>query len=124
MSSNVIIDHHNSAHEDSNTSSSGVTTLDQEVNFSQNINLELSIGLPHQSQISFTTTNTDQKFKSQQQVTTFQFYGNNSNVSGVVCLCCNLGFDQKIKTCSCDNVLAKLPSSTTTENNIFRYYRS
>ncbi|GMY12652.1 myb-related protein 308-like [Fagus crenata] len=104
--------------EESN-SSSGVTT--EEV-FPEQLNLELSIGLPYKSQINM--INELKQQPQQQQQVSFQWYGI-GNVSEGVCLCCHLGF-QNTQPCSCKaKAKAKAMATTTTltADNLYRYYR-
>ncbi|XP_022773827.1 myb-related protein 308-like [Durio zibethinus] len=90
--------------EDSN-SSSGVTT--EEV-FAQ-LNLELSIGLPCQSQVSSTNLNESQR---QQQVS----YQLSRPTTPAVCLCYGLGF-QKSQVCSCSAMATTVPA-----DSLYKYY--
>ncbi|KAK4567232.1 hypothetical protein RGQ29_003160 [Quercus rubra] len=107
IGSNINVKVATDSAEESN-SSSGVTT---EEAFPE-LNLELSIGLPYQSQISSVNIN---ELKQQQQVS-YQWYGNVSQ-SGV-CLCCHLGF-QDGQACSC----SKAMGTALTADNIYRYNR-
>ncbi|TKY73753.1 myb proto-oncogene protein [Spatholobus suberectus] len=107
--------------EDSN-SSSGVTT---EESFPHHqLNLDLSIGLPSQPQVSSVAP---EKLKPQPQEldqkprVLYQWYG---NISGQgVCLCYSLGL-QSNQACYCKAMgTAATVTTTATENNLCRFYR-
>nr|URY18831.1 MYB protein [Zanthoxylum bungeanum] len=108
-----------SSAEDSNnttTSSSGVTTEEAY----QELNLELSIGLPAVQQPARTI---NQKPAAHFP---YQFFGanNNNNDTTVVCLCCNLGFQKSQEACSCSNHKSMSTIITTADNKLYRFYRS
>ncbi|XP_034918624.1 transcription repressor MYB6 [Populus alba] len=114
--------------EDSN-SSSGVTT-ELEVYPNHKLNLELSIGLPCQSQLSSINDLNDSNQANQQhqeQAVTYQLFGTSatptSGASAVVhrtaCLCSyNRGFKNS-QACSCCNAVEKF----VTADSLYRFYR-
>ncbi|MED6186942.1 hypothetical protein PIB30_071579 [Stylosanthes scabra] len=122
--------------EDSSNSSSGVTieeqTLTYPLHHHQQLNLDLSIGLPSQQQASSNSMNQENKKLKQEQegghdvFYNHQWYGNNNNKSSV-CLCYGLGFESNNnnKVCSCKGAIVGATAVTTTAagNSLYRFYR-
>ncbi|KAL9463897.1 hypothetical protein AB3S75_001655 [Citrus x aurantiifolia] len=112
--------HSPSSAEDSsnNTSGSGVTTEEAH----QELNLELSIGLPQQPRII------NQKPAAGGS---YQFFGANTNnnpstgaaQTGAACLCYNLGFQNSKLACSCSSNPMPMSTIITADNNLHRFYR-
>ncbi|KAE9608631.1 hypothetical protein Lal_00020876 [Lupinus albus] len=116
--------------EDSN-SSSDVTTEELAFHPHNQLNLDLSIGLPsNQPKHSSSTVNPENKRKLKQEPqVVYQWYnGNNINTSQQqhVCLCYGLGFQSNNQTCSCKTMgtsTTTLTGTTTTNNNLYRIYQ-
>ncbi|KAG5019502.1 hypothetical protein JHK87_015357 [Glycine soja] len=115
------------AAEDSN-SSSGVTT---EESFPHHqLNLDLSIGLPSQPQVS-SSLNPEklkpepQEHDDQKPQVLYQWYGKNITGQQGVCLCYNLGL-QSNQTCYCKTMgtsTTTVTTTTATDRNLYRFYR-
>ncbi|KAL6338048.1 hypothetical protein AAG906_010614 [Vitis piasezkii] len=102
-----------SAEEYSN-SSSGVTTEE----LYPQLNLELSIGLPHRPQIQ--ATNVKEPKKQPQEQLPFQFFGASSASTKnhqSSCFCQNLGYQNKTQECNCKSVTRMIPA-----DDLYRYY--
>lgn len=115
------------AAEDSN-SSSGVTT---EESFPHHqLNLDLSIGLPSQPQVS-SSLNPEklkpepQEHDDQKPQVLYQLYGKNITGQQGVCLCYNLGL-QSNQACYCKTMgtsTTTVTTTTATDRNLYRFYR-
>ncbi|XP_027357977.1 myb-related protein 308-like [Abrus precatorius] len=101
--------------EDSN-SSSGVTT--EEAYSHRQLNLDLSIGLPSQPQVSSEKLKQQPQEHDQKPHVLYQWYGNVTSQG--VCLCYNLGF-QSNQACCCKAM--GTATTTASDNNLYRFYR-
>ncbi|MED6145417.1 hypothetical protein PIB30_025054 [Stylosanthes scabra] len=131
--------------EDSSNSSSGVTIEEQTLTYplhhhQQQLNLDLSIGLPSQESNNQASSNNSmiqennkkKQLKKEQEEEghdvfyNHQWYGNNNN-SKSVCLCYGLGFqsNNNNKVCSCKGAIVGATAVTTTaaDNSLYRFYR-
>ncbi|XP_057421312.1 transcription repressor MYB6-like [Lotus japonicus] len=114
-------------HEDSN-SSSGVTIEEASPHHHQQLNLELSIGLPSHQYQNQLASSSSVKLKHEQQeepprINLYQQWC--GNVSQGACVCYGLGF-QTNQACCC-RAMATAAATTVTkaanEDDIFRFYR-
>ncbi|KAE9587355.1 hypothetical protein Lal_00004387 [Lupinus albus] len=114
--------------EDSN-SSSGVTTDELAFHPHNQLNLDLSIGLPsnHTKAPSSSTMNPENNKKKlkQEPHVLYQWYNGNNNVAGV-CLCYGLGFQSNKQTCSCkamETSTTTVTAKTASDNHdLYRFY--
>ncbi|PNX76037.1 MYB-related protein 308-like protein [Trifolium pratense] len=105
--------------EDSNSNSSSAVSS-EETYHHQQLNLDLSIGLP--SSTSHTQINTD-KLKIEQLQGDEQQETKVVTTSHGLCLCYNLGF-QSNQVCCCNKTIGNSITTTVADNNnMYRFYR-
>ncbi|KAI5404834.1 myb-related protein 308 [Lathyrus oleraceus] len=104
--------------EDSNSNSSSGVSSDQEAYQHQQLNLDLSIGLPSsRPQInthSLKLLQQPQDGDEQQETKVAPSHG--------VCLCYSLGFLRN-KVCCCNRDIGNTVTTAVTDNNMYRFYR-
>ncbi|CAL0305243.1 unnamed protein product [Lupinus luteus] len=115
--------------EDSNCSS-GVTTEELTFNPHNQLNLDLSIGLPtNQPTVSSSTMKPEnnKKLKQEPQILYKWYNGNNVNTTQQgVCLCYGLGFQSNNKACSCKamgTAATTVTATIATNNDVCRFYQ-
>ncbi|CAK8568019.1 unnamed protein product [Lathyrus sativus] len=103
--------------EDSNSNSSSGVSSDQEAYQHQQLNLDLSIGLPSSHPQIF-----PEKLKLQQPQDGDDQEETKVAPSHGVCLCYSLGFLRN-KVCCCNKDIGNTATTAVTDNNMYRFYR-
>lgn len=104
--------------EDSNSNSSSGVSSDQEAYQHQQLNLDLSIGLPS----SHPQNNKDNLMLQQPQDGDYEQQETKVTPSHGVCLCYSLGFLRN-KVCCCNKDIGNTVTTAATDNNMYRFYR-
>ncbi|XP_058781301.1 myb-related protein 308-like [Vicia villosa] len=104
--------------EDSNSNSSSGVSSDQEAYQHQQLNLDLSIGLPS----SRPQNNKDNLMLQQPQDGDYEQQETKVTPSHGVCLCYSLGFLRN-QVCCCNKDIGNSVTTAVTDNNMYRFYR-